>query len=242
MHVFRGFLITSLVGTALSQIPFQSKLVFAKGLNELSDANPENASDAVSEKSTDETKTEAGTVAAANAAPMAKSAASESLADKLVIGTSYGWIKASKSTGVWKSNGMSDVTVAYLLPISIGPEMPLYGSYRYAPIAVTVVVDDHSFRGILEGHYFGCRTSYTINQNLHALGAVEFGYMKVNMHDTDELGADEKYKTGGMSIVLGGGADWGFGEKSTWAAGPRVNVGFGSFTTIQVAGAATFKF
>lgn len=211
---------------------------WAAGLDTLSDKNPEKAEEG-GEAAAEEGGGEEGEAKPEKAAP--PSEMSKSLAQKLFMGTSFGWVKASKSSGEWEGSGMSDLTVGYNIT-KIGSNMGIAGTYRYAPVAVSGVEDDQSYRGVWEAHYFGGMFKMNVSPTITAIGTGELGYVMVHMHSTDGLEPDTKVQAGGVSVNLGGGADFALADKGAWSAGPRLHLGFGSMTTIQVAGAATFLF
>lgn len=227
-----------------SLVVMNAPLATAKGLDALSENNPENAADAKdADKSDgdDEGDAQDHKDAKAEAAPMAKSASSKAIAGNLFLSTSFGWIKSSRSTGTWRSSGMSDVLIGYKVA-TLSPAMTVAGTYRYAPIGVSGELDSHSYRGIWEMHNLGGQANYTVTPSITALGSAELGFVSAHMHATDGLPGDDKAAAGGVSIGLGGGADYYIGEKSTSSIGPRLRVGFGSFTTVQVAGAFNVLF
>src|SRR5690349_1582542 len=86
-----------------------SGLAQAKGLDELSQDNPDSEIGAGDEDKGSQATGEG----AKSTAPMVKSETSKALTDKLFVGTSFGWVKASKSEGEFTGGGMSDFTVGY---------------------------------------------------------------------------------------------------------------------------------
>jgi hypothetical protein len=207
----------------------------AAGLNDLSKESPEAEADSDHEEGAE------ASTAVTNAAPVAPSELSKSLAQKLYLGTSLARVfKASRSKGNWKGSGASDVLVGYrVLNLGVGS---VSASYRYAPTAVSGDQDGRSFRGVWETHYVGGRYHYAVTPTLSAFGSVEAGYVLVYLYPTDGLGDETKYEHNGGAMALGGGADWTFFEKSAFAVGPRLYIGFGSMTTVQLAAATTFTF
>lgn len=222
---------------SLATLAFSASAVYGKGLETLSNSNPETEQKAEAGK---DAKPADG-AAAASTEPMVQSAASKAIAQKLWIATSFGWVKVSRSEGDWNGSGMTDVAIGYKL-MPIGTNMSIDGTYRYAPVAISGEIDDRSYRGVWETHYFGGRFKYNVSQSLTALGTAEAGYVLVYLRPTDNLEQEAKYEENGFSMVVGGGADWHLLENGAFSAGPRLNLGFGSVTTIQVAGAATFLF
>jgi hypothetical protein len=232
------------IGLALA---LASSAAQAMGLGELSDESPEEKANADQDKSggdddKDKDQGEGGEAKGGeHETVMEKSAASKAVADKLFLGTSFGWVKASKSAGTWKSNGMSDLTVGYKL-ITLNPKMGIAGTYRYAPMAVSGTQDAHSYRGIWEAHYLGGRFNALVTPKINVLGSLEAGYVAVHMTTADGLPVESAAENGGASVALGAGADFALSDKWAFSAGPRVYGGFGSFTTFQVAAAAGFLF
>ena len=213
---------------------FAGAPALGEGLDELSQGNPEKAQEAEPAEGEGE-----GEPAAAKTPAMVQSATSKSLADKLFFQTSFGWVKASKGKGEWSGGGMSDFAAGYKLA-ALNSAMSIAGTYRYAPVAVSGVEDDVSYRGIWETHFFGARLNYVTSPSLTVVGTGELGYTMVHTAPVDGQEQDKKAEAGGGQVALGGGADFQIVEKVH--AGPRLVLGFGSFTTIQVAGAVGFLF
>ena len=137
---------------------------------------------------------------------------------------------------------MTDVTVGYKLPVILAANASLAATYRYAPIAVSGTEDGHSYRGVWETHYLGGRLTYPITSTLHAMATTELGYVRVGLEELDGLDADHKHERSGAALAVGGGADWAISDKFASAGGPRVFVGYGSVTTVQIGGAFSFLF
>lgn|GEM_PF-2090673 len=230
----------------------------AKGLNELAEGKPEEeASDSDEEKSGsdekgkgsdgDASKSEPATGEkkpvdgqAAEEAPKIQSATSKALANNLYLASSFGWATASRSTGKWKGSGASDITVGYKLPMNVMPKVSLWGTYRYAPIAVAGELDGISYRGVWEGHNFGALGSMALSEKLNLLGSFELAYVLVYLRPLDNIEAEKKAETNGIMANIGGGADWTLMDKL--AAGPRLHIGVGGFTVVQVSGEIAYKF
>ena len=62
------------------------------------------------------------------------------------------------------------------------------------------------------------------------------------MHSTDGLAVQDAAEKGGVALGIGGGADFGVGEKGTSSVGPRLRLGVGSVRMVQLAGAFNFLF
>ena len=62
----------------------------------------------------------------------------------------------------------------------------------------------------------------------------------VYLRPLDNIESEKKAETNGVMANIGGGADWELMDKLS--VGPRLHVGFGSFTVVQASGVASFKF
>ncbi len=231
---------TMFVAVALCSYP---SIALGKGLDDLSDQNPE-VKDPDS-KTGDEASPaanavtgEAATTTATNQAPVSHEGA---MHQKLTFSTSFGLVYASRSKGDWRGNGMSDLTVGYRY-LTMSPKLSLVGTYRYAPVNVVGEIDGNSYRGVWESHYFGSKADYKLNSKIVVTGGMEAGYVLVYLTATDGLETASKHEDNGVSITLGGGADYLMTENGAFTIGPRLNAGFGSFTTVQVAASAGFMF
>lgn len=211
----------------------------AKGLDQLSENNPEKAEEAPAEGGEEAEAAAEGEQAATTPPP--PSAASAAISQKLYLATSYGWVKASRSEGDWEGSGMSDLTVGYRI-MPLGAKMSVDGTYRFAPVAVSGVVDEHTYRGIWETHFFGGRFNYNVSPTMTAIGTAELGYVVVHLNPTDNLELDPNHEKSGAAFAVGGGADFFLFEKNAFAVGPRLALGFGSVSTIQVAASVSFVF
>jgi hypothetical protein len=203
---------------------------YAAGLDDLSNANPENTE----QESDEEAKTDE-----AEGAPAAEAEAKANrpLSDMLYLSTSYGWVSAALSEGDWNSSGMSDFTVGYKVA-NMG--FDVFATYRYAPMALAGSANDQAYRGVIEVHNFGGLGLWKIKDGLTAVGTAELGIAVVSLDSTDGLIIEEDLEATGAVLSVGGGADWKMGEK--FNAGPRLYVGAGSATVIQLSGQATFFF
>jgi hypothetical protein len=217
-----------------------AQVAAAKGLDSLSQNNPENAPETGKdgEKAEKAEKSEGGEKAEA---PKPPSAASKAIAGNLALSTSFGWVKASRSEGTWRTSGMSDFLVAYKVA-TLNPQMSIAGTYRYAPIGMSGELKGQSYRGVWEAHNFGGLLHYGVNETMSAVGSAEIGYVASHVHSLDGLKASDDAKKGGALVSVGGGGDIAIGEKNTCSVGPRLRVGFGSFTAFQLAGAFNFLF
>lgn len=223
---------TSLLASIVALLS-QSSL--AAGLDELSDQNPETKAE---ESAAGAADIAPATTAATNTAPVSYAGP---LHQKLSFATSFGWIKASRSKGSWRGNGISDLMVGYRF-LDISSILSITGTYRYAPINVVGEQDDHSYRGVWETHYFGTKADYKLNSKTNLTGGMEVGYVLTYLTPTDGLETDKKHEENGVSVTLGGGADFQISDNWAFSAGPRVYAGFGSISTFQLGASAGFMF
>ena len=124
----------------------------AKGLDTLSQNNPEGEGGDAEDGD--------GGSGAASAAPMQQSATSRALDGKLFLASTGGFVFASKSSGDWHSDGMSDVSIGYKMPFALGAKSGAFATYRYSPISVHGSQDGQSYRGIWETHLLGGRINF----------------------------------------------------------------------------------
>jgi hypothetical protein len=233
---------TFFVAVALCSYP---SIALGKGLDDLSDQNPEVKAEAEgttgaegSEADEGAAETTSGNTGATNQEPVVNNTA---LANKLSFSTSFGWVYASRSKGDWRGSGMSDISVGYRY-LTMSPKLSVVGTYRYAPVSIVGEVDGNSYRGVWESHYFGSKADYKLNAKTVLTGGLEAGYVLVYLIPTDGLETEKKHEENGVSISLGGGADYSITDNGSFTVGPRINAGFGSFTTVQVAASAGFMF
>ncbi len=173
-----------------------------------------------------------------------ESAISKSLVDKLFVSTSaFRILSASGSDGKWRAGGASDVMAGYKLPWSIpgmAETVQLYGTFRYAPVGISITSSDYSYRGMAIGYYFGALGCYEIKSNLCILGGAELGYIVVNLNDLDYY--EKKPSLGnGVNFGLNTGANWKILNKKL-GVGPRLYLAFGRLSTVQIGGGASFVF
>lgn len=226
----------SLIFTGMVALIAQSS--FAAGLNDLADQNPETKAEESEVDSEPATESGSPSTAAVNTAPVSYAGP---LHQKLGIATSFGWIKASKSKGNWRGNGISDLAIGYRF-LDISPVLSITGTYRYAPINVVGEEDDQSYRGVWETHYLGTKADYKMNTKTNLTGGMEVGYVLTYLTPTDGLEAEKKHEENGVSVTIGGGSDFLISENGAFSAGPRLYIGFGSISTIQLGASAGFMF
>lgn len=211
-----------------------------KGLDELSDQNPENPQPVEPTAETElpqsteepvvEPKAEEAMVDAQKPSP-------RPLQDKLFLATSAGWVKASLPEGEWTSSGMADFSVGYLVHEA---GFQLFSTYRYAPAAAAGDVEDRAYRVVLESHNFGVLGAWKLSDTMKALGSFEAGVLITGVEALDEAEPESSHVKSGGVATIGGGADWRLMEK--FDLGPRLYASFGSATMIQFGAQAGFFF
>ena len=170
-----------------------------------------------------------------------ETAISKALVDKLFVSTSTVKIlSTSGSEGTWRAGGASDVQVGYKLPWTFMPVLQLFGTFRYAPVGISLTADKYSYRGVAVGYLAGVLGNYEFKQNLAALVGVEIGYLVVNLNDLDYY--EDKPKIGnGVNFGINTGVEWKILNKKV-GVGPRLNVAFGRLSTVQLGGGVSFVF
>jgi hypothetical protein len=213
----------------------------AKGLDELTEENPENAPD--EQELENQAQTNEHEQAEPAKAQLVPSDLSKKISGNLFLAPSVGWVKASRAKGKWNDDklvGISDLMIAYRLPWVVSM-VEMFGTYRYCPIAVSGEVDNASFRGVWESHNFGGLGRWRYSDDLTLVGSAELSYVLIYLTPLDDAEVGQETEANGIALVLGGGADYGFfGDKLR--VGPRINLGFGGVSTIQVAAASSFLF
>jgi hypothetical protein len=167
---------------------------------------------------------------------VSRSASSKAIEDKLVLGTGLGWISLSGQGGNWAAGFHNQLFMTYALPVNVAG-FALAGSFRYLPMDVTPKIDNNSYRGVVEGLMFGAegRMKVTVPTNMTYVATAELGFMKTSLDPADDLAKVSSHGKSGVSLAVGGGADWTF--LSMLAGGPRVRLGFGSYSMVEISGA-----
>lgn len=229
-----------------SAIAFGTSLVIsysasAKGLNQLDPKTEEKPSSANTEssESTSQDNPTASPPKGEQADPGLNSGTSSTpgtsdsptwLSDKLVLGAGYGWGTIKSSTGTWSSSGVSDFSVAYKLT-SIN-KIDLFGTYRYAPFAASVSIDEHAYVGIQQWHDIGAKGTIALKEKIRAFGSAELGYSVSKFSPSDGQSGKNPF-TSGAGLILGGGVDLYLQDK--FSTGPKMLIGLGKYRTFQLS-------
>ncbi|NRA44339.1 MAG: hypothetical protein HRU09_05220 [Oligoflexales bacterium] len=181
------------------------------------------------------------TISEKPAEDMVKSELSKKIADKLFIGTSYGFAYVQSGSTNWRASGSSDVTVSYKLGMQVAGG-DLAATFRYAPMDVAPHLDEEepseAYKGVVESYLFGSEWHLPLTDKLTAVATGELGVIVVHLDDIVGLvDSDAPDDTGG-ALVLGGGVDWGVMEKLSM--GTRLRLGAGTLSSFQLSGNVTF--
>ena len=183
------------------------------------------------------------TISEKPAEDMVRSELSKQIADKLLIGTSYGFAFLQDGSTNWRASGSSDVTVTYKLGMKVAGG-DLAGTFRYAPMDVAPHLDDktpsEAYTGVVETYLFGAEWHLPLADKLTAVAAGELGLIVVHLDDLIGLADSKAPDDSGAALVLGGGVDWAAMEK--FFLGARLRLGVGTLSSLQLSGNVTFAF
>lgn len=208
------------------------------GLEDLSNANPENKAEEETQQA-EESDQEATIEEPATAETKVETKAERvrPLADSFYFATSVGWASAALSEGTWVSSGMSDFTIGYKFK-NVG--FDIFGTYRYAPAAFAGHTDTQAYRGVIEVHNFGGLGIWNIKNKFKVLASAELGLAMVSLDSADKLPVEDELEQTGAIFNLGTGADWKMTEK--FELGPRLYLGAGTASLFQFSANATMYF
>jgi hypothetical protein len=160
-----------------------------------------------------------------------------------LISTSFGWAGLSNDSDSWNANGASDITLSYRLPMKVIGEA-MYATFRYAPMSVapTLTKDGEKFfyTGAVDAYHFGANTVFRIRDRITALGSAELGYLASTLKDEMGIAGHEPPDVSGVNLTVGGGADYEL--LPGFDIGPRLYLGFGTFSSFQFGANAAFAF
>jgi len=183
------------------------------------------------------------TVSEKPAEDMVKSEISKKLADKLFIGTSYGFAYVQGGSANWRASGSSDVSFAYKLGMKFAGG-DVAGTFRYAPMDVAPHLDDETpseaYTGVIESYLFGGEWTLPLSKKLTAIASGELGIIIVHLNDIVGLMDEKQPEDTGAALVFGGGVDWLAMEK--FSVGTRLRLGAGTLSSVQLSGNLTFAF
>ena len=228
-------------------------LSFAKGMNEIK-PDPESNAEETQEKDQDgkaepipaplpevddaAVDDDASAVEKATA-PIVRSEISKKISEKLFITTALGVGSLSKGGEQWGSGLNTQILIGYYLPFDIAG-FPISAHYRYMAFDVTHEYKDHSYRGVVESHMFGASGWLRLGESMVVLAGAELGMFLAHNRTLDQYPKDKAVDDSGFGLALFGGTNWRFLEKID--LGPRLRVAFGSFTQVEIGGAASFIF
>jgi len=184
---------------------------------------------------------EAAAAAVAVEKPVEPSATSKRLANRLALGVGLGVIKIlAAKEGEWNSNGLADVQLTWRLLGEPGAKFGLATTFRYTPIETDTVIDDQSYRGVIDGYHLGTAMSFGAGKSFDILTSLEVGYLLVYLSSIDNFDVQEDSESNKLAFTLGLGGDWLAHEKIKF--GPRLYYGIGEFQTCQFSVATSLVF
>jgi hypothetical protein len=167
------------------------------------------------------------------------SAASLAIANKLLLGVGYGFVRIPNAKlGAFTVSSAADLSVYWKLRSFESSHWDLH--FRYAPISAENRIDDRSYRSVIEGYHIGTDWQYQFATHWYASAALEVGYLLVYMRSRDQFDVEDKYENNEVALTLGSGVDWLASEKLR--IGPKIYAGFGAFQIVQLNVAATLSF
>lgn len=216
------------ITAAFTTLATLSTPLLGKGLDQISDQNPAN------QPAPAPTTPEAGV-------SQPTSTLSQSIAGKVFLATSTGFVQANKSRGKWRSSrGASDLVIGYKLS-EVPLSFPVFATYRYAPVAVTGNEKGREYRGVWETHALGALGKYALSPEFDGIGGGEVGFTVIHLQSLDSLEEEKDAGKNGISFTVLGGLEYKILE-SRLTVGPRIHLGFGTTQIYQLAVSGGFYF
>lgn len=165
------------------------------------------------------------------------------LRNRLFVAAGLGWVTLKKESRSWRSGGASD------LQVSFDVQHPVMGAailatFRYAPVEMAPRLRTSSlneeYKGVAEFWMLGGEARYSLNERVEAIAIAEFGLATVHLIDLVDLADEEQPEKSGAEFIVGAGADATI--LGGLRAGPRLRIGFGSFSKVQLSAQLTFVF
>lgn len=144
------------------------------------------------------------------------------------VSTSYGLASLKIDDNDYKIGGASDFKVSYKFSNSL-MGMPAFATFRYAGHGVFTDIDGEDYTGSVSGIFFGAGVDVPIQDGVIAFGGAELGGFLQDLEDTQGTNTSSPPSDFAAGLVMTGGANYMLQEKL--AIGPRIDVGFGGFTT-----------
>ncbi len=160
-----------------------------------------------------------------------------------IISTSFGWVRANKSTGKWTTSGASDLGVARKIdaPLPLPIPADLYLTYRYLPIAFSGHEGSRYYSGTWEHHLFGAEARASL-YGISGVAKGEMGLVAEHRRPSDGLPTDEKGRKMGIALALGAGPEYAFLDGGALKVGGRLNLAIGTVKSVQLAVTTGFTF
>lgn len=171
------------------------------------------------------------------------SKASLFLQDRLFVTAGSGLSHLKKGSDNWRSGGFGELKFAFDSQIPVLGFRSL-GTIRYLPmdVAPNVLIDGihHEYTGVAEFWLLGGEFRRMYTPELYIIGTAELGMGLVHLKDQVGFHEDSPPDQSGVVFIIGGGVDFAVKDKILF--GPRLNLGMGSFTQIQLSAHLTFAF
>lgn len=216
--------------------------LFGKGLNTLAPAQ-ENASQDDEGWGEEDDPENDGEESGEKSKPIPPSELSLYLSNRLFLSTSFGLSSLKKGSVSWRSSGLGELAVGFDPQTPIAG-MPVIITGRYVPMDVAPNFEKNGrseeYKGVVEFWLVGGELWIPVQEGMTAVAGAELGLGFVHLIDQIELPDEEQPEDIAMGFLIGGGADWKVLEKLM--VGPRLKVGLGTFTQIQLSAHLTFAF
>lgn len=214
-----------------------SNIGYAKGLDELSEANPENQEQIEKQSNlpTSSDNTQTGT------ATIQRESSTSYWDDKFNLSTSFGRAFTIKNNDNWKPSGVTDITLSLKL-FQLPDNLNLHGTIRYSPIAITGETNSRMYRGIWEIYNIGGQINAPYKDHINLLSSLELGFVQGTIRPVDGLEPKHKILQRGTNLTFGAGVDFFSTASKKVSVGPRVYMSLGKYRLIQTSAAFSFFF
>ena len=165
------------------------------------------------------------------------------LSNRLFASTGLGIAQLKKDSDDWRAGGFGELQLSFDSGFAI-LGMQVLATIRYLPLDVSPNISQGGFRqeytGVVEFWLLGAELRTASEANVQLVISTELGLSLVHLVDQVEFDAGDQMDHSGMAFAVGGGVDFAVQDKIT--AGPRLQIGFGSFSRIQLGAHLTFAF
>lgn len=159
---------------------------------------------------------------------------------KIYISSSLSWLNLTGSKGGWHSGTTGDVEIGHKIR-QLNDKIDLFGTFRYRPVVVDVVLDMRAYRAVVESYLFGAKSHYPINPKLTAFASAELGLVQTHAASVDSQSEiDKDLEKSGVDLALGAGVSYLVLDKL--GVGSRLALGTGTYKTLQLGLDVRFLF